>query len=130
MFLSCAYGKGWPGDTFGVCPYASSWPFILVSIIPALCRFIQCLKRYHDSKLTIHLVNVRIQFAIPLLTRLTSQAGKYTFTMLQYTFYIMWRQSGSALSGGWFISWIIIALIYSAYNCSWVSGLTCGQETR
>jgi hypothetical protein len=53
-----ADGKQWPADVYGACPAGATWPYILVSILPGFIRFIQCLKRYHDSRLDIHLINV------------------------------------------------------------------------
>ena len=57
-FLSCGYAKRWPGDVFEVCPAGKSWQYALLLCLPALARLIQCVKRWHDTRLKIHLVNV------------------------------------------------------------------------
>ena len=57
-FLSCGYAKRWPGDVFEVCPAGKSWQYALLLCLPALARLIQCVKRWHDTRLRIHLVNV------------------------------------------------------------------------
>ena len=48
----------WPGDIYTACPSGQSWPYGLLLSLPALARLVQCLKRYHDSRLSIHLINV------------------------------------------------------------------------
>ncbi len=50
----------WPDDIFVACPSGTSWPYALCLCLPALSRLIQCLKRYRDSRLAIHLINVGI----------------------------------------------------------------------
>jgi len=57
-FLSCGYAKRWPGDVLEVCPAGKSWQYALLLCLPALARLIQCVKRWHDTRLRIHLVNV------------------------------------------------------------------------
>jgi hypothetical protein len=59
-FLSCGYAHRWPGDIFEVCPAGKTWQYALLLCLPALARLIQCVKRWHDTRLKIHLVNVSI----------------------------------------------------------------------
>jgi hypothetical protein len=90
-----------------------------VSIIPAGIRFIQCLKRYHDSRLNIHIINVSC--TRPGHAKL--KAGKYASTMLQYALFVLWRSRGSRLNDGIFVAWVVVAFIYSSYSCAWVGPL-------
>ncbi|KIR29217.1 hypothetical protein I309_01804 [Cryptococcus deuterogattii LA55] len=56
-FIACSYANKWPGNIFTVCPSGRTWQYGVFRCLPALSRLIQCLKRYHDSKLNIHLIN-------------------------------------------------------------------------
>ncbi|WVQ74177.1 hypothetical protein IAR50_003771 [Cryptococcus sp. DSM 104548] len=102
-FLSCAYANHWPDDVVNVCPMGRSWPYAIVVCLPALSRFIQCLKRYNDSKLYIHLIN----------------AGKYASVMVQLCLFVWWRNQGSENNNTSFIVWVIFAIFSSTYACSW-----------
>ncbi|WRT70222.1 uncharacterized protein IL334_007217 [Kwoniella shivajii] len=103
FFLSCGYSKNWPGDVLTVCHSAKTWPYALLACLPAGSRFVQCLKRYHDSKLNIHLIN----------------AGKYLSVILQQCLFIYWRSRGSLSNDRSFIVWIIVATASAAYTCTW-----------
>ncbi|KAK8853230.1 hypothetical protein IAR55_003932 [Kwoniella newhampshirensis] len=102
-FFSCAYGKHWPSNVFDVCRAGKNWPSALLLCLPALSRFIQCLKRFYDSRLTIHLIN----------------AGKYLSVITQQCLFVYWRSQGSQNNNGAFIAWIIIATASAAYTCTW-----------
>jgi hypothetical protein len=58
FFMSCGYAHQWPDDIFHVCPSGSSWPYALLLCLPALARLLQCVKRWYDTRLRIHLINV------------------------------------------------------------------------
>ncbi|WVR00182.1 hypothetical protein IAU59_007324 [Kwoniella sp. CBS 9459] len=102
-FLSCGYAHKWPADVFGVCKSGKTWPYALLLCLPAASRFVQCLKRYHDSSLKIHLIN----------------AGKYLSVILQQCLFVYWRSRGSILNDKAFIVWIIVAVASSSYTCTW-----------
>ncbi|WWC72020.1 uncharacterized protein I206_105979 [Kwoniella pini CBS 10737] len=102
-FISCGYSKKWPGDVFTVCHSAKTWPYALLACLPAGSRFIQCLKRYHDSKLNIHLIN----------------AGKYLSVILQQSLFVYWRSRNSVIDDRAFIVWTIVAIVSSAYTSTW-----------
>ncbi|OXC70750.1 hypothetical protein AYX13_00732 [Cryptococcus neoformans] len=102
-FIACSYANKWPGNIFTVCPSGRSWPYALFLCLPALSRLIQCLKRYHDSKLNIHLIN----------------AGKYSSVIAQQCLFVWWRNKGNNDSGASFIIWVIIATLSAIYTCSW-----------
>lgn len=57
--LGCAYNNEWKSDTWALCGMSNHWltPFVL-SCLPSLARFVQCIKRYADSGLYTHLINV------------------------------------------------------------------------
>lgn len=101
--MSCAYRNHWPDDLYGVCPSGRTWPYALLACIPALIRLIQCLKRFYDSNLHIHLIN----------------AGKYASSMLTACLFVAWRGTGSPHDSGIFITWIIFATVSSTYTCAW-----------
>ncbi|ODN94664.1 hypothetical protein L198_04805 [Cryptococcus wingfieldii CBS 7118] len=102
-FLSCAYANHWPDDVVNVCPSGRSWPYAIIVCLPALSRLIQCLKRYNDSKLYIHLIN----------------AGKYASVMTQLCLFVWWRNQGSRNNNASFIVWVIFAFFSATYACSW-----------
>ncbi|KAJ9120852.1 hypothetical protein QFC22_002786 [Naganishia vaughanmartiniae] len=102
-FTGCAYNKGWPPDVLSRCSSSHSWVYGLLLTIPALIRLIQCIKRWYDSRLQIHLIN----------------AGKYTSTVVQYTFYVYWRSRGNRIHDHSFALWATFASISSIYTSSW-----------
>ncbi|WVQ84502.1 hypothetical protein IAT38_006654 [Cryptococcus sp. DSM 104549] len=103
FFVSCAYAHKWPGDVFNVCHSGKSWPYALLLCLPALSRFIQCLKRFKDSRLKIHLIN----------------AGKYLSVITQQCLFVFWRSKGSRNDNASFIIWVIFATLSAMYTCSW-----------
>ncbi|KAL7418429.1 Xenotropic and polytropic retrovirus receptor 1 [Cryptotrichosporon argae] len=102
-FMSCAYAHDWPANIFGACPSGASWPYALLLCLPALCRLIQCVKRWHDSKLRIHLIN----------------AGKYLSSITQYICFVWWRSRGSLNGGAAFAIWIVAGFLAASYTSSW-----------
>nr|XP_019044152.1 hypothetical protein I302_07433 [Kwoniella bestiolae CBS 10118]OCF23082.1 hypothetical protein I302_07433 [Kwoniella bestiolae CBS 10118] len=102
-FISCGYSKHWPADVFTVCHSGKSWPYALLACLPAGSRFIQCLKRYYDSKLNIHLIN----------------AGKYSSVILQQCLFVYWRSRNSHINDKSFIIWFIFAVLSATYTSTW-----------
>lgn len=101
-FIGCQYNHKWaypnqcdPNKTF--------WTAVLLAI-PAFLRFVQCFRRWHDSRYTanLHLVN----------------AGKYTSSILNYFFYLNYRYHGSNRKED-LIVWCIFGTIYSIYTSAW-----------
>lgn len=103
MFIACCYGKSWPGDVNHQCIIGASWPYALLATLAPLSRLIQCLKRWYDSRLWIHLIN----------------AGKYSTTILVAWLYMHWRASGSDKSSAAFAVWVLFACLNSLYTSSW-----------
>ncbi|EMR10502.1 hypothetical protein PNEG_01213 [Pneumocystis murina B123] len=69
--------------------------------IPGIFRFLQCLRRYYDSKHVFpHLIN----------------AGKYTCAILTYTFFSIWKINSHSK---WRVIYIIFASINSIYTSFW-----------
>jgi hypothetical protein len=58
--IGCVYSQGFDAE-WRKCGSASRlWPLAFVlAVLPFLVRFIQSIRRYVDSKLTTHLINVR-----------------------------------------------------------------------
>lgn len=102
-FIGCAYNKHWPSDTYSACPTGGNWVHALLLVIPGLIRLIQCLKRYKDSRLSIHLIN----------------AGKYLSVIIQYSLFSVWRSRGSVIGDPSFAVWATFAAISSCYTSSW-----------
>lgn len=106
MLMACAYDKKWPGAaTPNVCKTGTTWPYALLAALPPLSRLIQCLKRYRDSGLYIHLIN----------------AGKYCSSILSACLFVYWRSRSNPFDGAPFIVWVIFATISSIYTSIWVS---------
>ncbi|KTW32775.1 uncharacterized protein T551_00260 [Pneumocystis jirovecii RU7] len=69
--------------------------------IPGIFRFLQCLRRYYDSRnIFPHLIN----------------SGKYTCTILTYIFFSIWKISNDSKHKALYITF---ALINSLYNSFW-----------
>lgn len=103
MFMGCCFGKHWPGNVSAVCPVGSTWPYALLACVAPISRLIQCLKRYHDSKLYVHLIN----------------AGKYGSTILVAWLNMYWRHRGSDTGDFSFALWVVFATLNSIYTSSW-----------
>ena len=87
--------NSWPRNVFAVCPVGAQWPYAIILAIPPLCRFIQCIKRWLDSGLAIHLINVScLSFAQVQLT--LGKAGKYLSVIVQYSLFVGWRSRGQS----------------------------------
>jgi hypothetical protein len=58
--VGCAYSHKWH-NVWGHCNTAMHWPvpFLLVAL-PSFVRLVQSIRRWHDSKLPTHLINVRM----------------------------------------------------------------------
>lgn len=103
MFIACCFGKHWPGNVSAVCPIGTTWPYALLATLAPLSRLIQCLKRWYDSRLWIHLIN----------------AGKYCSTIIVAWLYMNWRAGGSDKSSAAFAVWVLFACLNSIYTSSW-----------
>ncbi|KIM91587.1 hypothetical protein PILCRDRAFT_58350 [Piloderma croceum F 1598] len=62
----------------------------------------RCVRRYADSKLTLHLIN----------------GGKYGAGIIYYFSFFLWRHHGTD-RGASFILFCLFGTIYSIYSCSW-----------
>ena len=57
--LGCSVRNNWAADSYDKCGVSHHWQTPLVlSCVPALMRLLQCVKRYVDSGLRIHMINV------------------------------------------------------------------------
>ncbi|KAI3625780.1 hypothetical protein CBS9595_001141 [Malassezia furfur] len=101
-FLGCEYDHHFrvPDQ----CSMTRSWWIPVLIAIPAFLRFLQCFRRYVDSRrlVRIHLVN----------------AGKYASSVLNAFFYFHYRRHGST-GGTPFALWVLFATINSTFTCSW-----------
>lgn len=101
-FIGCEYQRDWrlpecqPNDTY--------WTAAL-SVIPALLRLGQCVRRWIDSKYyaRIHLLN----------------AAKYSTAVFYYFFYIHWRKEGDSGRNGTMALWILFACFQSLATMLW-----------
>lgn len=76
-FVGCAYSKGFD-ERWSQCIGTRAWgvPFVLAAL-PLLVRFVQSIKRWVDSKLVTHLINVSpIYLTIPSGLRCVSAGRK------------------------------------------------------
>jgi len=101
-FVGCAYQANWD-NVWNTCNLGWRWglPFFLTSL-PSIIRLIQCIKRWADSGLKIHLIN----------------GGKYTSSIVAYVAYYMWRHNGGQRDH-YFVIWCMFATINSTYTSSW-----------
>ncbi|KAG1760755.1 EXS family-domain-containing protein, partial [Suillus occidentalis] len=111
-------------DAWTTCGTQLNWgSYFVLAMIPFVVRLVQSLRRYKDSKLPTHLINVSLQYRIVALKQLTSwlnvQAGKYGMGIVYYFCYYLWRRDGKSDNGASFILWCISAIIYSIYGCAW-----------
>lgn len=105
MYIGCAYSKHWPrAQTSQVCHSGATWPYALLASLPPLSRLIQCVKRYYDSGLYIHLIN----------------AGKYCSSILTACLFVYWRSQDKPFEGAPFVVWVIFATVSSFYTSAWV----------
>ena len=105
-FLGCCYNLKWPDDTRVVCSNYSTWATPILTSIPATIRICQCIRRFYDSKFTmhIHLIN----------------SGKYISAIASYFAFFCWRFNGQGQFHHFsFIIYIIFSLIYSFYTLLW-----------
>lgn len=59
--IGCAYHVGWQ-DVFQQCGSSTHWITFALFSLPYLSRLVQSIRRYYDSKLPTHLINVRRLF--------------------------------------------------------------------
>ena len=120
-------------------------------MLPSLVRLVQSVRRFADSGLETHLVNVSLLsffcimfcLALKLNTRyLTFQAGKYGAGIVYYLCYFVWRHHGegpiryqpelltermlSYYQGGphhtpSFVAFCVFGTVNSVYTTTWVS---------
>ncbi|CAE6461998.1 unnamed protein product [Rhizoctonia solani] len=100
-FLICAYVDQWDRIEER-CQLEQHWaiPFVL-STIPFIIRFVQCIRRYLDSKQKHHLTN----------------AVKYVASIIYYLTYYVWRNDGMNYNVhlGIFITFATINSVFGAY---------------
>ncbi|KAF8524324.1 EXS family-domain-containing protein [Hysterangium stoloniferum] len=118
--IGCAYIHHWD-NVFYRCDSTMHVIPLLLIIAPYVSRFLQCLRRYYDSRLPSHLVNARI--CLFMAFRMAShfhvmQAGKYFMSVVCYVTYYIWRSRG-APSDDTFVVWVMVATISSIYSVSW-----------
>ncbi|KAG0057269.1 hypothetical protein BGZ83_000059 [Gryganskiella cystojenkinii] len=99
-FAICAYSHSWT-DLGNVCNTSHLWVTPFFTALPAWFRFVQCLRRYHDTfEWYPHLLN----------------AGKYFMTLVQLIIYFSFRHYGYQ---HFRIAYILISLLTSSYTFSW-----------
>ena len=136
--IGCAYTGGFD-ERWSKCLATKQWgvPFVLASL-PFLSRFVQSIRRWADSKLVTHLINVhiiviaRFRPMLRVLFRLANtEPASYTtlYTLigdimvsLECTLTLSARPhdpSGGA-RGYSFVLWCIFGTIYALYASAWV----------
>ncbi|CAE6422639.1 unnamed protein product [Rhizoctonia solani] len=100
-FLVCAYVDHW-NRIEERCQLEQHWTIPLVlSTIPFIIRFVQCIRRYFDSKQTHHLVN----------------GVKYVASIIYYVTYYVWRYNDMEydLHLAIFVLFATISSLFGAY---------------
>ncbi|KAF8430870.1 EXS family-domain-containing protein, partial [Boletus edulis BED1] len=92
-------------EAWSTCSVTQNWEwYYLLSMLPFMVRFMQSLRRYRDSKHSIHLIN----------------AGKYMMAIIYYFCYFYWKHQGcSPHTGKSYILWCFTATVDSIYGCAW-----------
>ncbi|CDZ97259.1 Predicted small molecule transporter [Phaffia rhodozyma] len=101
-FLGCAQGNNWT-NVYDHCEQYESWIPAVLSCLPPLLRLLQCIQRWRDSGVKIHLIN----------------AGKYLSTIVTYVFYYIWRSRGNSIRDAFFPIWFVVATAGSIYTTGW-----------
>jgi hypothetical protein len=86
------------GDT---CNVSKSWISPVVTMLPAWWRFLQCLRRFHDTKLWFpHLIN----------------AGKYFCSII-----VIWLSATQNITDNWNVRvvWITFSVLATFYSYMW-----------
>jgi hypothetical protein len=100
----CLYAKSWSPNALTVCNSSHSRLLGFFTTLPPIWRFLQCIRRYIDTKHYFpHLVN----------------AGKYSATILMYTFLSLWRIDDTVVYQALFI---LFAAINTLYTCISLQG--------
>jgi hypothetical protein len=111
--LGCVAAHKWPDDAFAVCK-TSDWTFALLGSLASIARLLQCLKRFWDTRLWIHLFNA-LKYSIGIITVClgvwTSSRG-FTHDALSLSLYI------------------IFAVINSGFACAWVGVIESRADIR
>lgn len=95
----CLYARDWNPNDLTQCNSSHSRVLGFFSTLPGIWRFLQCLRRYWDTRHPFpHLVN----------------AGKYSATILMYTMLSLWRIDDAAKYQALFI---VFAIVNSLYCC-------------
>ena len=98
-FIPCAYSHGDLAADWQRCSSKNPlWgiPFLL-ACLPLLARAVQSVKRWYDSRLPTHLINVRPPYIlITAVLMLHIQGGKYAAGMIYYLSYFIWRTQGES----------------------------------
>lgn len=115
-FIACVYANYFPGipasgpassaydEAWQICASSRSWGIhFVLSILPLLVRFLQCIRRYWDTRSWTNIYN----------------AGKY-FTGIVYSFfYHHWSYNGAPRHGSSFVLFCFTGCLYSLYACGW-----------
>lgn len=59
--VGCAYSHEWE-DVFFNCGSSTHWATLALLTAPYVSRLVQSIRRYYDSRLRTHLINVRCDF--------------------------------------------------------------------
>jgi hypothetical protein len=152
-FTFCAYVHNFQPSVWETCGTQSQngWlvAFVL-AMLPLLVRLIQSVRRYSDSKLVTHLINVsqccppwyvlkrkvvlttsqslfagrKVRLRDNLLLLLLSLAAPRCVQPWAYAYTIYHTAtSGVTNRGGSFVLWCLSGAMYSIYACTWVGSL-------
>lgn len=105
------YASNWTSSNVNikVCTTSGNGLRPIISCLPALWRFLQCLRCYKDTRNTRHLIN----------------AGKYftTFPVVVIATVYSVKSSNEVRTGGdfWFIIawWVLVSFVHSSYTFAW-----------
>lgn len=147
--MFCAYAHKFQPTVWETCGTQSQKGWVVafvLAMLPLLARLIQSVRRYADSKLVTHLINVsrhclhdiiilsyyknsliiwfsgrEVRLRHHLLFLLLSLAASWCVTISSEEVYIYHTMKlGVTDRGGSFVLWCLFGAVYSIYACTWV----------
>ena len=106
-FTFCAYRHDFQPTVWERCGTQSRTGWLVsfvLAMLPLLARLVQSVRRYADSKLITHLINVSQPYCTICRKEkkaeeftICVQAGKYGAGIIYYFFYYFWRHHGECI---------------------------------
>jgi hypothetical protein len=107
QFIFCIYPTSSVPQLKEVCDWSYSWGLPLLNIFPLYCRFMQCLRRYYDSKKKAQLFNA-LKYLISILVMVISFVQKR-----------VQNEGGWQSTVAWIVVWYAANVVSTLYKVIW-----------